>query len=870
MGTRQRAGLDLTIDLPAPGPGDASGNVQELFSPEPPALAADISAAAYGQPAPWRRATSEGKYDEMALRMNLYSTGAVLGHTSALSAMEMKAPTSGPTYMGGPEMSLAYVVAGVAGCTVRESKDQNSAVVQMLEKGTVVDVAEVQGRRARLTAPVKGWCSIHSETGFVILTRFEGKRHFTVVREAGADATASVDRSSRVVFTAAAGTVLQAEAEPMTVRGVVRVNVRSDDQVGWVSMVEPAEEGREEERVLEEMYKLSPDTMEFEAPIPIAEHFKSAREAGELFSPPASPTAGADDEYSSMISSAAPTSALHADLLAALDKNISDAATEAVRTLDETISADAVAAPVAAAVPAEAKAPAPAPAPAPPAVAVPVASSEEDAAAAAIQRIVRGAQARMAAAREVLGDEDGRLAARLQKLQQLLTQGVEVVCYTGRHPRNGTPRRMVLWSATDQGATRICCDTHKVYHKHEAASYVRGLWLADVAEVRAGADTWSFRSARTPPSNETLCMTLIGSERCIAIEFNSPLVQQFFVTGLSTLCELRVEPLVKQQRGRSNWALRNYRALALIGMRITQEDIIRSEWLSRMLEQGFEIWAVTGSDGPQMRVLWLDWGQKRIFLHHRKEARPGEGCDGLDLSDLSEVRPGRSTTTLLRHGNDSDAKRYVSLIGGERSFHLMCPSARAAKLLTQRMQCFLRVFGRSGASVADPATMGRTATNPRRRRRASALVRVSKNKCNQAERWPASPRALLQRAPAAGRGQSPPPPRSSSGPSNSPGPLPILRNKASGNPPRFPQHIPSSPPLISRCMLASAVVKIPAGPLTLPAPMVGRLVSEHPGGGSPAGLVQRRQSEHRAGTLPPRSGGRSRAAVVVAAAAAAA
>ena len=45
-----------------------------------------------------------------------------------------------------------------------------------------------------------------------------------------------------------------------------------------------------------------------------------------------------------------------------------------------------------------------------------------------------------------------------------------------------------------------------------------GLYMRDIAEVRAGFDSFDFKKNTNAPTDPDLCLSLIGSERTISLE----------------------------------------------------------------------------------------------------------------------------------------------------------------------------------------------------------------------------------------------------------------------------------------------------------------------------------------------------------------
>jgi len=69
------------------------------------------------------------------------------------------------------KLPAKYRVVIHPGALCKESKELNSKEVCKLPIGTVVTVNEIDGRRARVTSPSKGWLSLHASDGRIILQR---------------------------------------------------------------------------------------------------------------------------------------------------------------------------------------------------------------------------------------------------------------------------------------------------------------------------------------------------------------------------------------------------------------------------------------------------------------------------------------------------------------------------------------------------------------------------------------------------------------------------------------------------------------------------------------------------------------------------
>merc|ERR1719192_2606474 len=69
------------------------------------------------------------------------------------------------------KLPAKYRVVIHPGALCKETEELSSKEVCKLPIGTVVTVVEIEGRRARVTSPSKGWLSLHASDGRIILQR---------------------------------------------------------------------------------------------------------------------------------------------------------------------------------------------------------------------------------------------------------------------------------------------------------------------------------------------------------------------------------------------------------------------------------------------------------------------------------------------------------------------------------------------------------------------------------------------------------------------------------------------------------------------------------------------------------------------------
>ena len=74
----------------------------------------------------------------------------------------------------------------------------------------------------------------------------------------------------------------------------------------------------------------------------------------------------------------------------------------------------------------------------------------------------------------------------------------------------------------DSDIYRICVDTVRPSMADRAQGKIpAGLYLRDISEVRDGSDAYQFTHNKVPPRESDNCLTLVGSERTIALELPS-------------------------------------------------------------------------------------------------------------------------------------------------------------------------------------------------------------------------------------------------------------------------------------------------------------------------------------------------------------
>ncbi|CAM9999286.1 unnamed protein product [Ascophyllum nodosum] len=126
-----------------------------------------------------------------------------------------------------------YKVTGRSGATVRSGEPLDSPIQCTLTPGTIVEVSEVRGRRCCIVNPVKGWGSIATENGYVIIEPLSARPRYRVVYPEGVIVRSAADiDDSDFVRVIAKGEVVEGTGQVQMYDNVERIQI-SD---GWISV----------------------------------------------------------------------------------------------------------------------------------------------------------------------------------------------------------------------------------------------------------------------------------------------------------------------------------------------------------------------------------------------------------------------------------------------------------------------------------------------------------------------------------------------------------------------------------------------------------------------------------------------------------
>jgi hypothetical protein len=123
---------------------------------------------------------------------------------------------------------------------------------------------------------------------------------------------------------------------------------------------------------------------------------------------------------------------------------------------------------------------------------------------------------------------------RLQELLGVLKRGIEIDHFQISSLASTAVVRQVFW--LNQKSMRLCIDDNRAtVDDIENQTAPPGVYIRDVAEIREGFDAYQFRENKCPPNDAGRCLSIVGSERTVAVQFNSQFLRDWFYERLCLL-----------------------------------------------------------------------------------------------------------------------------------------------------------------------------------------------------------------------------------------------------------------------------------------------------------------------------------------------
>mmetsp|Transcript_6955 Transcript_6955/g.11767 ORF Transcript_6955/g.11767 Transcript_6955/m.11767 type:complete len:314 (-) Transcript_6955:598-1539(-) len=279
--------------------------------------------------------------------------------------------------------------------------------------------------------------------------------------------------------------------------------------------------------------------------------------------------------------------------------------------------------------------------------------------------------------------EDNNL--RIREIFSILTQGVEMTQYeTDPNTHKSTVGTKIVWMDSD--IYRICVDHVRPSMAERAQGKIPpGIYLRDIAEIREGAESFQFTENKVPPRDINNCLSLVGSERTISLELPSKFTRDWFLTRFRLLAEDILVDQERQSRRFKVWE--KARQLSPVE---TQEVA----QLQSLLERGVQVLHHELSGKVVESVLRYARVSNDLQLVSKHEGFffTKETLLSINVSDISELRPGSHSLAFVRTGSTANDTETLSIISSENVFNLQFINQSARDLFTERLFLFVLFF----------------------------------------------------------------------------------------------------------------------------------------------------------------------------------
>ena len=229
--------------------------------------------------------------------------------------------------------------------------------------------------------------------------------------------------------------------------------------------------------------------------------------------------------------------------------------------------------------------------------------------------------------------------------------------------------------------------------KGKGASKSKGLYLADVAEVRQNASSFSFKLASlTLEEASNLPLSIVAAERTIDVLLTPTSLPQgksreWFARSLSALAD---EALTDTELASRGYTRGSRAAIELASKTSSPGDAAAAAQMLKVLEKGFNVTVLTEAGEVVGRAVWFVPQTRRLSMGPRAgDADRGGAVRSLHVNDVSEVRPGRMSEAAPEGSGDADT--MISVVGTENTLVFHVDKKQLRNLLCRRLQLFVAV-----------------------------------------------------------------------------------------------------------------------------------------------------------------------------------
>lgn len=273
----------------------------------------------------------------------------------------------------------------------------------------------------------------------------------------------------------------------------------------------------------------------------------------------------------------------------------------------------------------------------------------------------------------VLCDSEAQKQAKVREAIERLTNGLSVT----KHNLQSASTPATLYLEPERARLSFT----RPGQKRKSA----GLFMSDVAEIRIGPRSHVFHS-NDKPAAPNACLTLVGSEACIDMEFPTEDTRDFWAERFGLLRQrfqmlaARQDAFDAQMISQSGWR-KPFTVTELLCMNSLKEE----------LQVGIEVIKFASNGSWESRFLWLDYlkditidqsGRRPRLVLTRERRRQSSAEDfskGIDIADISAIRPGIAANNFDEAKSRMDLREIehacLSIIASERTLCLRCVDA---------------------------------------------------------------------------------------------------------------------------------------------------------------------------------------------------
>jgi len=229
---------------------------------------------------------------------------------------------------------------------------------------------------------------------------------------------------------------------------------------------------------------------------------------------------------------------------------------------------------------------------------------------------------------------------------------------------------------------RICCDSTRPSLQQRNKGFVPpGLYIRDIAEVRAGERSYDFQSSTQTPADSKCCLSLIGSERSISIEYPSEFARDWFLERLRLIQEDVMTVEEKAERNRIN---------AIKQRPLLPVEIESARRLIGVLRRGIQIKVHHPTAKIYDAMLTYDSAKDSLVVTPATTSLfLGFGSPksiSLSVQDVAEVRPGIHSIGFVRTNSTDKEADCLSLIGTECTIDLQLTNEGARNVFIEKLR----------------------------------------------------------------------------------------------------------------------------------------------------------------------------------------